>query len=920
MRDSSKNQTKFPGKPQHGNSAYTGARRRVRRREEKLSGKLCQMLIDEGLDAEPQSEREGGRQIDIEVLLDGNLKIAVECEKHGPTKQAEAVKDALSRLPHLVDVAVAVVFPEKCDAAEDVTPDIMLEYAIVRRRDKAKFPDYKKCSSSLNWSKCRADGLATILRHIRDDLGEPKEIADDLNARIRDAVGKLSDAQCDGLAKVITLAQTADKKRAKTNAAKRALVVVASAALFHARLADHLNYMPRPDGHSGEWPPRRLDGCRDRHDLLESWRLILMHDYKPIFQTGITVLECSTGPQFADAIEGVMGWARRAADQPVSRRHDLLGEIFHAVLDTAKQDGSFYTSAPAAKLLADLAIRGRSDVPENPKDMRVIDPACGTGTLLMATAERLKAILGDEYDPNVLVEDILNGIDINITATHMAATTVGMMSPDTKFDKMQIYHTHLGMKGGRGCAGSLELYQPDGLLPYMDWYGGPDKQVDSGKAARRAWKRSADLVIMNPPYTRNDLRHDQLGPEAEQAVKLREAEIFAKAPVSLTSSGILFLLLGERLAKDSGAVAFVFPMAGTTALSNAGTRRFLAERFQVDTILAPHDPERFWFSDSTRIAEMLVILRRGPPRDTKIINLAVNPDTVSGAAALADSINRGNPENCRVVWWPRSKVERGDWSGVQFYSPYLVERFADMRDGKLFKSAKLGDVADTVGSPRDVRAAFEASNEPDKHARFVRYDHKTDEVVSMRAAPNKYLVVKCCKEKQAERAWAKAGLLHVPERLQPNITHVAAIATDGASIGTSWYAITPKRGDPAMWSKAMAVCLNSTVGVVAMLGVRIPFKPLYPRYGVTNIRSLPVPVLSRDMVKRLAAAYDKHCDSKLGLWGSPNKTRMALDDVVRRVLGLDESTIGTMRRELSREPMVTGKRYGAQPGMDDYLK
>ena len=65
MRDSPENQTKLPGKPQHGNSAYTG----VRRREEKLSGELCEILRNAGLDAEHQSEREGGRRIDIDVFF-----------------------------------------------------------------------------------------------------------------------------------------------------------------------------------------------------------------------------------------------------------------------------------------------------------------------------------------------------------------------------------------------------------------------------------------------------------------------------------------------------------------------------------------------------------------------------------------------------------------------------------------------------------------------------------------------------------------------------------------------------------------------------------------------------------------------------------------------------------------------------------
>ena len=887
------------------------------RHEDKLNLKLCGMLVDSGLDAEWQSEHKGNTKIDMEVFTE-HLRVAVECEKHGSGKRAEALKDAVSRLVPVprVDAAIALVYPEGCDSPSDLTPDTILAYTIIRTENVKKYGGrHKRHAQSIRWMTGPAGGLASVLKHLYRDVGDPDRLAGDLKTRLDEAVGGMSVRQCSMLAKAIRLEYPESAERTRLDAAaKRALLVVASAALFHARVGDHIQSM-KPSGYSGLWPPQTPGECRrdpsgTKNALVAAWELMLKIDYRPIFESAINILVKSSGPQFAGAVESMAEWAIHAADQTASLRHDLLGRIFHTVLDTARQDGSFYTTTPAAVLLAGLAIRNRTDMPNRLRDMKVVDPACGTGTLLMAAAERIRDIAGDEYDPNVLVEEVLCGIDINVTAVHMAATTVGMLSPDTKFDWMDIRIADLGLVNGKARAGSLELYAPDGLLPYVGWYEGSGRQVDTGSIAHRTWKGTADLVVMNPPFTRNNLRHDQLGPAVERAVKEREKEIFRDAPVSLTSSGIPFLLLGERLAGDAGTMAFVFPLAGATAPSNADTRRFLAKRFHVDTIVVPHDTKRFQFSGSTDIAEMLVILRREPPRETRIVNLAVTPGSVAEAAAVADAINGGRPTNCQVVYWPRRMVETGNWAGVLFYSPYLVERFAEMLDGIMFKVARLGDVADTGEPPQGVRMTFDASDIPDKDARFARYDHKTNDVRTMRAAPNRYLRAKPGREKQAERAWAKGGLLHIPERLQPNITHVAAVRTDNASIGTSWHAVTPRHADPETWSKAMAVYINSTVGVVAMLGARIPRKPLYPRYSVSDVKSLLVPALSETMIKQLATTYDRYGNSDLGLWRDPNSIRIALDHTVCGVLNLDGSIMATMRQELSREPMVTGRRYG----------
>lgn len=876
------------------------------------------MITTSGLEATAESEHRGNTRIDIEVFTK-HLRVAVECEKYGPNKRREAVKDAASRLVPIqrVDVALAVVYPQGCDYEDDLTLESTLAFAVIHRSDAARYAtDTARHTKSVRWLQCTAGELGTRIENLYRDIGEPEQIANDLKQRLDEAVGQLTVQQRRSLAK--TIHYSGEKIN---EAAKRALLVVASASLFHARLGDHLPSMSPPTKHRGKWPPKALIECgRDRNALLGAWETILDLDYTPIFETAARILTRSGGVQFASAIYSMTEWALDATDKVEGLRHDLLGLIFHAVLDTARHDGSFYTTTPAAVLLAGVAIQDRNNLAADIKSMKVMDPACGTGTLLMAAAERMRDILGDEYNPNVLVEDVLCGVDINVTAAHMAATTVGLLSPDTRFDRMDIRVADLGIKDGSARAGSLEMYAAEGMLPYIDWYGGTGRQVETGQVARHSWANIADLIIMNPPFTRNDIRHDQFGRDVEMKIKKREEQIFSKWKGLQYSSGAMFIILAEHLQKkeERSTLAMVLPMVVATSPSNHQLRSVLAEKYHIDTIIAPHDPKRFYFSASTNIAEILIVLRREPPRNTKIVNLAINPETVAEATSLARAINEGDPPNARVIEWPRERVQKGDWSAVLFYSPYLVEQSLRIRDGVLFKVARLGEIARMGEQPRGVRMNFDASNSPDKYARFARYDHKTDEVRSLRAKPNKYLIAKPSREEQAENSWKRGGLLHVPERVQPNITHVLAVRTDHPSIGTSWYAVIPTDEDSKIWSKAMTVYLNSTVGAVAMLGARIPRKPLYPRYSVDDIQSIPLPVVSKRRMAVLASTYDRYKDADLGILRNPNSTREALDAAICRTLDLDSDAVNTMRRELSREPMITGKRYGEQAGMDDF--
>jgi len=91
---------------------------------------------------------------------------------------------------------------------------------------------------------------------------------------------------------------------------------------------------------------------------------------------------------------------------------------------TASSDGAYYTHNVSALMLARRALSenfadwGDADAV---RDLRIMDPACGTGTLLMASLQTIKTRMnqGDKDDADLaalhrtLVEDVLCGLDIN---------------------------------------------------------------------------------------------------------------------------------------------------------------------------------------------------------------------------------------------------------------------------------------------------------------------------------------------------------------------------------------------------------------------------------------------------------------------------------------------------------------------------
>ena len=913
--------------------------------EELLNGKLAELLAAQGLDARAE-RRESGRRMDIVVDV-GGARVVLEAEAgFSAAKRREAVKDADARLRQgLTTVVFAVCYPDGA-----TTDTLAQAKPIWSARTRSELSG----DATARWSEPGGiPELAEAVRQAGGAVGDADGAAQILSEALDASVQRLSTPTRAIIAQALDLPaeRTKDRRLLELHqretdgyfiASKRGMLVVATAMLFHHRLQEHLPREAPPD-FGGAWPPLNPTQCAARPEttigaLLEAWRAIIEVDYRPVFEVACVVLETlPVSPDTAQALYVLAGDVAKIAGLIHGLRHDLLGRIFHRVLDTARYDGSFYTSTAAAVLLAALAIREEdcdwSD-PSAVERLRICDPACGTGTLLMAAAERIRDLRQragavDEQDERrlslALVENVLWGYDTNLTATHMAASTLGMLSPSTQFNKINIHRTLLGVHDGVAYVGSPELLQ--GQLRLRPWPS-VSQQIDESPNGNDANGAKApppmDLVVMNPPFTRDSLRHDQFSQSDEAAIKRQEKDLLKDQPhrgaARLHSSGGMFTVLSEKMLKsENGVIALVLPAVVPTAPGNQALREHLASRLHIDTIVSSHDPERINMSENTNIGEVLIIGRRWtgdePKPPTRFVKLIENPATPIEALSTAAQIERGGGRFV-IQQVDAERIAEGDWQATNFLAPYLVTEAQALRDSAAQADSKfvnMSQIADVGPAGQRIRDAYTRSDVPTTSGRRALWHHKTDVTQSMSARTDSYIEPKQEKRGLADKYWSQRSRLLLSHRLWLPQARVAAVIVGQPALGSIWTPCRPHDDNPATQA-ALCAWLNSSPGLLVILGGRDNRKPSYPQFSLVTLRSIPAPnfpALGDDVRDTLAAAYEQLKNEVLLPFPRMDEdpVRKRLDAAVADALELDPEWVVQIRCALAEEPSVTNKRY-----------
>lgn len=230
------------------------------------------------------------------------------------------------------------------------------------------------------------------------------------------------------------------------NLYKIAALILCNALLMHKRLLGAIEM----DG------VEQLDAVIRRtapaEALIPSWETVLKRDYAPIFAPALAVLvSLRTGPNANEAVSLLATCAETVADSLSEMGYDHAGPLYHRILPSAESDGAYYTHNVAAVLLSRLALDDEladwSDF-ESVCKLRIIDPACGTGTLLMAALKTIKdrAIDGGAFvEDNIeeahkrLVESSVRGLDINWHALQLAASNLTLGAPTVDYKAMHLH-------------------------------------------------------------------------------------------------------------------------------------------------------------------------------------------------------------------------------------------------------------------------------------------------------------------------------------------------------------------------------------------------------------------------------------------------------------------------------------------------
>ena len=778
----------------------------MNKQEEFKNRALAKLLSEHGVAADFE-QRRGRKRMDVVADVEG-LRVALEAET-GYRRKAQAIKDADARLrQRLATVVFAVCYPE--GTTEDNLAEAALTWTV----------RIKQGEPAGEWSTGNVSQLAQAVQQSPRSLSGADLAAQLLSDALDAVTQRLKTPVRRSLASALDLPRTklggGEDSDGYFIAAKRGILVVATAMLFHHRLQDHLP-IECPEGYDGNWPPVSATACAEQEAPIsafrEAWRGILAVDYRPVFETGRTALAAlSADPDTGQAIAGLAEVVARISEQVTGLRHDLLGRIFHRVLDTARYDGSYYTSTATAVLLATLALREQDADWSDPNAvaaLRICDPACGTGTLLMAAAERIRDLrnAAGPTDPQdeealglLLVEDVLWGYDVNLTATHMAASTLGMLSPSTRFHRMNIHRALLGVYKGDPYLGSLNFLS--GQAKLAAWPSATHQvETEEGMGEHPP---PMDLVIMNPPFTRDSLRHDQFSRIDELAIKQREKEVFAGRPTYMAGNSGAFLVLADHLSKPgTGTIAAILPLMGMTDKSGFQIRKFLGSRYHVDTIVSSHDPERIFFSENTSIGEVLVVCRRWNPNHpkppTRVVNLARNPTTPIEALDTAIRVERAGATGNRstpdftIQQVDSVRIERGDWFAVNFLSPFLVEAYRTLGDKNrgAVPTVSMCDLADIGPEGRRIRDSYTHSVMPSRSGRRALWHHKTDVTQAMHGATDVYIEPKKPKRHLADKYWAQRSQMLLPHRLRLNLARVGAVMLPEAAVGSRWTPCRP---------------------------------------------------------------------------------------------------------------------------------
>ena len=929
-------------------------------REEGINVHFAQHLRNRGISA--RAERRSREGIpDVRADLRSGDQVILECkwEESASLLQSQ-LDERLAAFPEALGI-VGVLYPARLRQEEDTQ-------ASLEAATDLQWWVHGTRGSQVGGPRVRTGSVAELADNLRTLPLELEGV--DRVAAAADAVGYALEQAAGQVTKharisrrISDIIASTDQEKDRAAALRIGCLVLFNALAFQDRLAAANEDVPTVSETLGQGIPGLRRAWRDICDNI---------DYVPVFELAADILGVlGDGPE---EVQGpVLGHLVKAMED--TRRlegHDLSGRLFHTLLTDAKFTGAYYTSVPAATLLARLVFHNWppgvdwSDH-EFPSALNVADLACGTGTLLMAVAaeaERLHMDSGGQDSPSLhkaMVEQALHGYDVQLSAVHFAATSLAMLNPDIQFDRMNLYVMPLGSEGSNISLGSLDFLgvneasvqfalSTDNTGPATRGAarvsGGGSRGAEEGVTATLP---DLDLAIMNPPFTRSvggnllfgslpATERRKLQDELSRRLKSRQASATAGLGAAFVAAAAPKLRPGE------GRLALVLPATVCTGPSWSQTRSLIERDFTLNMVISSHDPLRWNFSDSTDLSEALLVATRrqdnqdSAKRRTTFVNLWHNPDGVLDAHRLAQAVATTTPARIEETGTALLEVDGrhvGEvfsiressfvgkkWSGVQFARSDVVRSALKLLDNGEIWMPGQGETAkiplcrlDEIGQVGpDRRRLVDGFDRTDSITAYpIVAGHNTEQRRTLVCDPDSYLSpLQNPKGGQrpgyGDHLWQQASRLLVAERLRLDTARVVAMRSNTVVLSNVWW---PVRVEDESTEKALTLWLNSSMGMLTIMAQRTSTEGGWVAMKKADLEELPVldpRELSRSQLQAMSRLFDEMVEAEF-----ERLPGMATCQP-RRVLddGLSQilglPNMGTLRTLMASEPVVSNRR------------
>ena len=635
---------------------------------------------------------EGGGRPDVLVLEASGWPVVIEAELANHTS-AEA--DAIARLgrkpsdsAHEIETAIAVVYPPEFQQATGrTTAQCDPRNGLLGVRPL--YEDYRdpRPPAARGWLRGSVRDLAMLVQRAATPAPRVQALADELERGVEQAAEASATHHHYGSERGKALAAVLEQSDDPDGQTRRmAMTVIVNALVFHEALAQ-ADFRITRDG--DERPVRtvgafRSGGTFDREELLAEWTAILERNYWPIFGSSKALLDPERENSLpAETVQAALAplWqtAERLVAGGVTRSHDLTGIVFQQLIADRKFLATFYTRPAAATLLAGLALP--SDRPLGGADwgdedtlaaLQIGDFACGTGTLLSAAYSRL-SLLHELHggDParlhGPMMRNGLVGLDVLNIAVHLTAAMLAGAHPATPFEgECLLTMPSVGSEDVRCVSAhstcSQRTSSPRLIGRAAATTAGGRRPEDVEDLVTRIGHGRFDLVIMNPPFTRQGGQEaDRRGVgnaafaafnttrRMQERMQRHLRRVSGSERLGTGNAGLAahFADLGMRKLRDGGSLAMVLPLSAMSGSEWDPVRQAIAERFGQLTIVTINQPksERVSFSADTGMAECLLVATGDPPTEEDgpravFVVLGEQPSSPTRSDLIAEAVRR----------------------------------------------------------------------------------------------------------------------------------------------------------------------------------------------------------------------------------------------------------------------------------------